>query len=92
MDFDDDVVILIFIIAAKNHTVDKSKASPTKSIFLKGSIIGAIITIPSLVAFFASWFITGDKMISLIIGIVVHFVGMGFSLKISKKLFKIKPA
>jgi hypothetical protein len=72
--------------------VDKPKASPTKGIFFKGSIIGAIITIPSLVAFFASWLITGDKITSLIIGIIVHFIGMGFSLKISKKLFKIKPA
>ncbi len=67
-----------------------NKPSPTKGIFLKGSIIGTIITIPSLVAFFTSWIITGDKITSLIIGIVVHFIGMGFSLKLSKKLFKIK--
>ena len=66
------------------------KSNPTKGIFLKGSIIGAIITIPSLIAFFVSWMITGDKMVSLIIGIVIHFIGMGFSLKLSKKLFKIK--
>ena len=66
------------------------KPNPTKGIFLKGSIIGAIITIPSLIAFFVSWMITGDKMVSLIIGIVIHFIGMGFSLKLSKKLFKIK--
>ncbi|MGQ0605911.1 MAG: hypothetical protein ACT4OD_03020 [Candidatus Nitrosotenuis sp.] len=71
--------------------MDKNRPSPAKGIFLKGSIIGAIITIPSLVAFFASWVITGDKIISLIIGIAVHFIGMGFSLKISKKLFKIRP-
>lgn len=70
--------------------VDKSKPSPTKGIFLKGSIIGAIITIPSLIAFFVSWLVTGDKIISLIVGIVAHFIGMGFSLKLSKKLFKIK--
>jgi hypothetical protein len=70
--------------------VDKSKPRPTKGIFLKGSIIGAIITIPSLIVFFASWLVTGDKIMSLIVGIVVHFIGMGFSLKLSKKLFKIK--
>jgi ABC-type uncharacterized transport system permease subunit len=63
-----------------------------KGIFLKGSIIGAIITIPSLVAFFVSWLVTGDKMISLIVGVVVHFVGMGFTLKLSKKLFRAKQA
>jgi ABC-type uncharacterized transport system permease subunit len=71
--------------------VDK-KPSPMKGIFLKGSIIGAIITIPSLVAFFVSWIIIGDKMISLIVGVVVHFVGMGFTLKLSKKLFRAKQA
>ncbi len=70
--------------------MDKSKPSPTKGIFLKGSIIGAIITIPSLIAFFASWLVTSDKIMSLIVGIAVHFIGMGFSLKLSKKLFKIK--
>jgi hypothetical protein len=72
--------------------VDKSKVNPfsTKEIFLKGSIIGAMITIPSLVAFFISWYVLGDKITALIVGIVVHFIGMGFSLKISKKLFKVK--
>jgi hypothetical protein len=70
--------------------VDKRTPSPTKGIFLKGSIIGAIITIPSLIAFFISWYVLGDKIIALIVGIIVHFIGMGFSLKISKKLFKVK--
>ena len=59
-------------------------------IFFKGSIIGAMITVPSLLAFFIAWTITGDKIVSLILGIVIHFIGMGFSLKISKKLFKVK--
>lgn len=64
-------------------------ARPTKGIFLKSSIIGVIITVPSLAAFFLSWIILGDKINALIIGAVVHFIGMGFALKISKKLFKI---
>lgn len=72
--------------------MDKGTPSPMKGIFLKGSIIGAIITIPSLVAFFVSWLVTGDKMISLIVGVVVHFVGMGFTLKLSKKLFRATQA
>ena len=63
---------------------------PAKGIFLKGSIIGAIITVPSLVAFFVSWLILEDKMTALIVGIVVHFIGMGFSFKISKRLFNVK--
>jgi ABC-type uncharacterized transport system permease subunit len=68
------------------------KPGPMKGIFLKGSIIGAIITIPSLVAFFVSWMVTGDKFVSLIVGVVVHFIGMGFTLKLSKKLFKVNQA
>jgi len=72
--------------------VDKNKfnSGPARGMFLKGSIIGAIITVPSLIAFFLSWYALGDKIIALVIGIVVHFIGMGFSLKISKKLFKIQ--
>ena len=67
-------------------------ARPTKEIFLKGSLIGLIITVPSLVAFFISWMVLKDKYTALVIGVVVHFVGMGFSLKLSKKLFKVKQA
>lgn len=67
-------------------------ARPTKEIFLKGSLIGLIITVPSLTAFFVSWLILGDKYVALVVGIVVHFVGMGFSLKLAKKLFKVKQA
>lgn len=67
-------------------------ARPTREIFLKGSLIGLIITVPSLTAFFVSWLILGDKYVALVVGIVVHFVGMGFSLKLAKKLFKVKQA
>jgi len=71
--------------------LDKQGPSrPTKEVFLKGSLIGLIITVPSLAAFFISWFVIGDKYISLVIGVVVHFIGMGFSLKLAKKLFKAK--
>ncbi|HXG73691.1 MAG TPA: hypothetical protein VNK44_02570 [Candidatus Nitrosotenuis sp.] len=68
----------------------KAPPNPTKGIFLKGSVIGAIITIPSLAAFFLSWYLLGDKITALIVGAIVHFVGMGFSIKLSKKLFKAK--
>ena len=52
--------------------------------------MGLIITIPSLTAFFVAWSVIGDKYVALVVGIVVHFIGMGFSLKIAKKLFKVK--
>ena len=57
-----------------------------KEIILKGSVIALIVTIPSIVAFLISWEVLGDLIQSAIIGAVIHFVAMGFSLKISKKL------
>ena len=70
--------------------VDKKTVSPKpKGVFFKATIMGAIITVPSLTAFFVSWLILGDKITAAIIGVVVHFIGMGFSLKIAKRLFKV---
>lgn len=57
-----------------------------KEIVLKGLVIALIVTIPSIVAFLISWTILDDLIQSAIIGAVVHFVAMGFSLKLSKKL------
>ena len=63
----------------------KSKLSIFE-IVLKGSIIAAIITIPSIVVFLFSWLILDDFMIAVILGGIVHFIAMGFGLKISKKI------
>jgi hypothetical protein len=63
----------------------KSKLSIFE-IVLKGSIIAAIITIPSIVSFLFSWLILDDFMIAVILGGIVHFIAMGFGLKISKKI------
>jgi len=57
-----------------------------KDIILKGSIIAVIITIPSIVSFLISWIILDNLIQAAIIGAVIHFIAMGFSLKISKKL------
>lgn len=59
-----------------------------KEIILKGSIIAVIVTVPSIIAFFVSWAVLNDIMQAAIIGAVIHFMAMGFSLKISKKLIK----
>ncbi len=56
-----------------------------KDIILKGSIIAVIVTIPSIVSFMVIWMILDDLIQAAIIGAVVHFIAMGFSLKISKK-------
>jgi len=56
-------------------------------IFLKGTIIAIIITIPSISAFFIVWTVLDDIINAAMISVVIHFISMLFSLKISKKLF-----
>jgi hypothetical protein len=70
---------------------DEKKADKltTREIILKGTIIAILVIIPSLSAFFISWMILDDLLQAAIIGGMVHFIAMGFSLKISKK-FLIK--
>lgn len=57
-----------------------------KDIILKGSIIAVVVTVPSIVSFVATWVILGDLIQAAIIGAIIHFIAMGFSFKISKKL------
>ena len=56
-----------------------------RDIVLKGTIIAVIVTIPSIVSFMVIWMILDNLIQAAIIGAVVHFIAMGFSLKISKK-------
>ena len=58
-----------------------------KEIILKGAIIAIVLIVPSLSAFFLSWMILDDLLQAAIIGGVIHFIAMGFSLKISNKFF-----
>jgi hypothetical protein len=67
----------------------KADKLTTKEIILKGTIIAILVIIPSLLAFFTSWVILDNLLQAAIIGGIVHFIAMGFSLKISKK-FLIK--
>jgi len=57
-----------------------------KDLIIKGSIIASIVTIPSLISFVIAWIILDNLIQAAIIGAIVHFIAMGFSLKISKKL------
>ena len=66
---------------------DKNPVPLTKrEIILRGTVIAVIITVPSLIAFVLTWIILDDLMIGAILGVIIHFIAMGFSLKISKKL------
>ena len=48
--------------------------------------MAAIIAVPSLIAFVIVWTLFENLTTGAIVGAVVHFIAMGFSLKISKKL------
>jgi hypothetical protein len=63
------------------------KKIESNDIFVKGTIIAIFITIPSLSAFFISWYILTDVILAAIIATVIHFIAMIFSFKISKKIF-----
>ena len=67
-------------------TGDKTGKLTMKDIVLKGSIIAVIVTVPSIVSFMVFWMILDNLIQAAIIGAVIHFIAMGFSLKISKKL------
>jgi hypothetical protein len=68
----------------------KADELTTKEIILKGTIIAIIVIIPSLSAFVLSWMILDDLLQAAIVGGIVHFIAMGFSLKISKKFLTKK--
>ena len=67
-------------------------SDPSKSklkiseIMLKGTIMATILTVPSITAFLITWLILDNLINAAIVGVVVHFIAMGFSLKISKKI------
>ncbi len=64
---------------------NKTSKLTMKEIILKGSIIAVIVTVPSITTFAISWYVLDNLMQAAIIGGVIHFIAMGFSLKISKK-------
>ena len=55
-------------------------------IVLKGTIMATIVTVPSIIAFLISWALLDNLLTAAIVGGIIHFVAMGFSLKISKKI------
>ena len=67
-------------------TNEKFQKLTIKEIILKGSVIAVMVAVPSIITFLISWIILDDLLQAAIIGAVVHFIAMGFSLKISKKL------
>jgi len=52
--------------------------------------MGAIVTIPSILTFLITWIVLDNLITAIIVGGIVHFIAMGFSLKISKKILTKK--
>ena len=48
--------------------------------------MATIVTVPSIIAFLISWIVLDNFITAVIVGGIVHFISMGFSLKISKKI------
>ena len=46
--------------------------------------MATILTVPSLIAFLITWTVLDNLINAAIVGGIVHFIAMGFSLKISK--------
>jgi len=65
---------------------DKRSKLSIRKIVLRGTILAIIITVPSIIAFVLTWIILDDLIYAAILGAIVHFIAMGFSLKISKKM------
>jgi len=65
---------------------DNNSKLSIKEIAIRGTIIAVIITVPSLISFVIAWTVLNDLLYAVILGGAVHFITMGFSLKISKKL------
>ena len=78
------------------HLVNKldkdnvSKKNTRSELFAKGSIMAVIISIPSLVGFFIAWKILDNLIEAAVVGLVVHFIAMGFALKIAKIILRTK--
>lgn len=58
----------------------------SKDILIRGSIMGAIITIPTIVVFLGLWAITGDMIMPAAVGAAVHIAAMIFALKFANKI------
>jgi len=73
----------LIITLLPDSTKSKLKIS---EIILKGTIMGAIVTIPSIIVFLITWIVLDNLITAIIVGAIVHFIAMGFSLKISKTI------
>ena len=78
--------VFITIFEILNVSDNKQPKLSIREIALRGTIIATIITVPSIIIFLLIWIVLDNLIYAAILGAVVHFIAMGFSLKISKKM------
>ncbi len=59
--------------------------SNMKEMIVRSSALAGMVVVPSLLVFAVLWILLDDLLVAALIGGIVHFVAMGFSLKFSKK-------
>jgi len=78
--------VFITIFEILNVSDNKQPKLSIREIALRGTMIATIITVPSIITFLLIWIVLDNLIYAAIVGAVVHFIAMGFSLKISKKM------
>ena len=71
-------------------TENPPKKITTMDLITKGSLIAVLISVPTLVAFFAVWTMTGDLISGAVTGFITNFITLGISFKIINKKFTKK--
>jgi len=61
------------------------------NIVAKGSLIAIIISVPTLIVFFAVWAASDELIYGAVAGLITNFVALGISFKIVSKKFTKKP-
>jgi uncharacterized membrane protein len=69
---------------------DGTRRITKKSLYAAGLILTVITTIPAVAAYFIVKEITDSKFTGLMVSVIVFFISMGFSVKVSKKINLIK--
>ena len=61
------------------------------NIVAKGSLIAIIISVPTLIVFFAIWTLSNDLIYGAVGGLITNFITLGISFKLVSKKFTKKP-
>ena len=71
-------------------TENSTKKVTKIDLITKGSLVAAIITIPTLITFFGVWTVTNDLLYGAIGGLVANFIALGTAFKIVPKFTQKK--